>query len=602
MADSLNLFSTTIAVSGARDLVFDEVRGLLYITTADGNVERYDIATRTLLTAIDAGNQLNGADITADGSTLYVAEGTRSASQGFVRKIDLNTGEVDNVAYDLDFAEGGAWDISIGATGKAVVTTIFEGSGWTPLRELDLATDTYSILTAGSGFADVRGGSRVHRSADRSLFLVTEPNISSGPLFTYDPATETFPGEKDTGTFLGNIGAVNRDGSLVAAFIANSVAVMTPQLTVVENVGSSVTGIAFDPTRDILYVTDTDELIAYDTDSFEELYRMNVGAILSSASFFTFQSTVTVSDDGNYAFVANGSTVQMLELPELGTAGDDVYVGLGTNDIYMAFAGNDDIAGNGGSDVLDGGAGSDTVMGGVGNDRLSGGDGGDRLFGEDGSDTIDGGGGHDVLNGGAGKDTLFGGAGTDTVLGGAKNDVLAGDDGDDCLRGEDGWDSLLGGTGRDYLNGGTGNDTMIGGDGKDTIIGGAGDVMSGDERADIFKISSFDFYSISGGLGADTIVFKGAGFDVDLQLFDDVRITDVECMDIRGNGVNELTVAASDVTAMSSTSNLLVLAGEDDIVTLVGDWELLEVPYYGLYMLGSASVLISAEAQVEISL
>jgi hypothetical protein len=60
--------SFAIDVTGQRDFVYDPGRGLLYITTADGDLERYDVASRTLLTPIDAGTSLNGADITADGS------------------------------------------------------------------------------------------------------------------------------------------------------------------------------------------------------------------------------------------------------------------------------------------------------------------------------------------------------------------------------------------------------------------------------------------------------------------------------------------------------------------------------------------------------
>src|SRR6266403_2917634 len=60
--------STLIPVTNHRDLVFDPSRGLLYITTSAGTVQRYNVASQTLLSPLSVGTSLNGADITPDGS------------------------------------------------------------------------------------------------------------------------------------------------------------------------------------------------------------------------------------------------------------------------------------------------------------------------------------------------------------------------------------------------------------------------------------------------------------------------------------------------------------------------------------------------------
>src|SRR5262249_1364204 len=150
-------------------------RNLLYITTSAGRVERYDVAAQTLLAPWTVGTALNGADITPDASALYVAENQAGGTQGVVHKGNLAAGTVTDMPYTLDFLEGGAWDVALGANGKGLVTTRFQGSGWVPLRQLDLSTDTLSIRTddPGSGVGgQVTQDTHIQRGADRSLLFL----------------------------------------------------------------------------------------------------------------------------------------------------------------------------------------------------------------------------------------------------------------------------------------------------------------------------------------------------------------------------------------------------------------------------------------------
>ncbi|MBS8227499.1 calcium-binding protein [Vannielia litorea] len=116
-----------------------------------------------------------------------------------------------------------------------------------------------------------------------------------------------------------------------------------------------------------------------------------------------------------------------------------------------------------GADLLDGGAGDDILQGYEGDDRIEAYEGDDVAFGNDGNDEIDGGDGADTLEGGAGDDLLEGGDGADALWGGSGNDVLAGDD-----------DITV-----DWLNGGAGNDVLLLGD---------GDVATGGDGADLFRL------------------------------------------------------------------------------------------------------------------
>ena len=312
-----------IPVTNHQDMVFDPTRELLYITTDDGKVERFDLKTQSLLSRIHVGDVLNGADITPDGTQLVVAEDVSGQDQGFVHLVDLTDNTVSTVAYTLDFGEIGAWDIAVGSNGSAFVTTDYGGSGWTSLRELDLTTGTFTARTdsLGSGFGgEVRQNTRIQRSADRSLLLFTEANISSGPIFTYDAATDTFDTSLNTGSFMGNVSAVNRDGSIVAVDVGSDLVLYDENLNPLSTLPGLDEGAIFSPVEDVLYVVDdvSDEIIAYETNNWKEVTRFAIGEDIGRAnSFFSYDQVLEITDDGDFLFVRTSAGIRVIDTPDL---------------------------------------------------------------------------------------------------------------------------------------------------------------------------------------------------------------------------------------------------------------------------------------------
>jgi RTX calcium-binding nonapeptide repeat (4 copies) len=182
---------------------------------------------------------------------------------------------------------------------------------------------------------------------------------------------------------------------------------------------------------------------------------------------------------------------------------DDSYWDWNGPSTIDAGAGNDNpIFGEGGDDVIRGGVGTDNLMGQEGNDTLDGGPGDDYLEGvpcgcEDeelthGSDTYTGGGGNDSVtyegrsenlnlsvngvadDGAAGEGDNIG-ADIGTVVGGHGSDVMTGNDRRNLFGGGEGDDVLTGGGSDDQLHGGSGNDRVFGEDGQDVVAGGDGD-------------------------------------------------------------------------------------------------------------------------------
>jgi hypothetical protein len=316
---------SVIPVTNRRALVFDVHRELLYMTTSDGLVQRWDIDRQTLLAPWNVGASLNGADITPDGQFLYVTEGVRGATQGMVHKINLDDGTVTNLTWDLAFYEGGAWGLAITGNGKALLDSRFEGSGWVPLRQIDLSTDAITVRMddpGSGGRGQVRQDTQIRRGGDRSRLFFMEGNISSGPIFDYSAASDSFPQHVDTQLFLDSaLASVSRDGSLVAMELFNgNIQIRDRSLSIVHTLTNLTGGVVFDPTQDVLYAATSTQIIAYDTNTWMELSRFDIGQSVGSGTPFG-NGEMTVSDDGKLLFFSTSAGVRFYLLGGFGPGG-----------------------------------------------------------------------------------------------------------------------------------------------------------------------------------------------------------------------------------------------------------------------------------------
>jgi hypothetical protein len=301
-----------IPVTDRRDHVFDNTRSVLYVSTASGDVERYDVASNTLLTPFTvAGTSFNGIDISRDNQFVFVADATQAATQGVFRKFNTDTGARTNLFYNRDFGEGEAWDIAVTNAGHAIVTTEYNGSGWIPMRRLDLSTDTYS-----SEIRSVRQRTHLHRSSDGGLIFFLESNSSAGPIGIYDPATRTFPTTSGIGSTNSNrLGAVNRNGTLIAIESGGGVSIVDRSLNSVELLGGLQGGIGFSPVLDVFFGVDvnSDQVVAYDTNTFAEIRRYAIGENVTDAGPFG-NGIMSFSSDGRKLFLSTPMGIRMLNV------------------------------------------------------------------------------------------------------------------------------------------------------------------------------------------------------------------------------------------------------------------------------------------------
>lgn len=308
--------STLIPVPDRRDHVYDPSRGILYISTSNGFVERYDVAGRQLLNPFEVGVSLNGADISPDNAFLYVGEDRGGITQGLVRKVNLDEGTHTNIAYNRYYTELGVWELALGDNSKGLVTTRKRNStGSNPLRELDYSIDSLSIRddVPGTGhLGHVERNTLISRSADRTMLFLTEAHTWPSLRITYYSVSNTFIRGIEVESFLTDrLSAVSRDGFLIAMEYEDAITIIDPLLDTLRAVPGT-TGVAFHPTEDILFVGNHDEIIIYETNTWTEMARTPLGEFIATSEALG-NGVMSVSANGEFLFVSTPSGVRILQ-------------------------------------------------------------------------------------------------------------------------------------------------------------------------------------------------------------------------------------------------------------------------------------------------
>ena len=175
--------------TGGFEAAFDDATGILYSSNpANGIIERYDVNAGTALTPYDVGGTPLGVSLSADGGTLFVAQGVNdgnigSGIGGWLR-VDTTTGAIETFSYDLETLETGSYDIHIDSQGQLLVTTTFNGSG-------SIAPNVFDGFAANPvvgnplSLSQWRGDSTITVDHDGDLALIAEAGLSGAPFHIY---------------------------------------------------------------------------------------------------------------------------------------------------------------------------------------------------------------------------------------------------------------------------------------------------------------------------------------------------------------------------------------------------------------------------------
>jgi len=318
-AGELNAQGFLIPDTTRHRMVFDFAGHNLYFSTSTGLIKSFNLLTLTFGRSYNLGGSVWGIDIARDDSFILAAQGNIGIAQGSFQRVNLATGAIRNINYTREFGEGGAWDVAIASNGLAFVTTEYQGSGWTPLRQIDLATNAITIRHDTPG-GELSAPVQVHRSANGSRLFLMEGNISSGPVSTYSAVTNSFGPSFNTNAYLDintASGAVNHNGTLIALRTYASPASLNtaPNFNFVHSFNGIDSGVAFDGVRGILYGvnSETDEIIAYRTTTYAESFRLSIGEDIGFPNLFA-TGTLVASGDGKWLALETDSGIRLFQI------------------------------------------------------------------------------------------------------------------------------------------------------------------------------------------------------------------------------------------------------------------------------------------------
>ncbi len=307
-----------VSLSGTlRHIAIDPSCQYVYISNAASNrIEVFSIADNALQAPIPVGSLPAGFDISADGSSLYVA----NSGGNNISVVDLALRkEVRKIIVAAGFGNDRPFSLAIADNGLALFTTTgFSGR----MMQLNLTTDAVSQRT-DFGFGGLTTElTYLVASGDRSAVAITEGDISSGPVFVYRSATDAFSKEKDLDSFNSYI-ATDRTGS---TFLVNpGTYVLDSALNLSGTIpGSGVVfnpsgfGVAINPSGTVGYRVVSSGIDVLDLTTFLKTDSLPFGDTVETATAFGSSGIgrMAISADGRLLSVITDHGFSLVETNE----------------------------------------------------------------------------------------------------------------------------------------------------------------------------------------------------------------------------------------------------------------------------------------------
>jgi YVTN family beta-propeller protein len=295
------------------DIRFDDSCQHVYASNkALSRIEVFSLQDLSLETPVDVGSAPRGFDITPDGGTMYVANSGGSnisvidlAAKTELRKITVPPGSADFRPLS----------IAIASTGKILFSTTFSGSGFGGrLMELNPANDAITVRSDFYYGGTTTGATFLRASGDRSKIGVAVANISSGPVFAYVAATDSFTPEKDLGAYgyKGFIASDSAGSRFLVGSGTGSTYVLDADLNLTGTIPGPGYGVALKPDGDYGYRAQPAGIDILDLAHFISLGTVPLGDTVASAHPATYPARLAISHDGSLLAVITDHGLSLL--------------------------------------------------------------------------------------------------------------------------------------------------------------------------------------------------------------------------------------------------------------------------------------------------
>ncbi len=306
-----------LQIPGVKDFIFDYLKDILYIATSSGTILRYSVLTNQYLAPVTVPGIPSAMAFGQFNRFIFVADSLEVNDVSLIHRIDTRDGSVTSLSFDTPGAETAPVSIAFASNTKGFVTTGRSAAGFNPLHEINISGGIFGVPTIstrtvsiGSGPGGtiapgtlVTGGVLGDPRFDPNVFF--QEGGASGHLFQYDPHADIFiDGPFTQGSIAGTQTDLTYNSSLVASnqFGPSVYDASYSVREIFPNVFSG--GVVFNPFSPLLYAVDAgpDVLIGYETNTFKEMFRVNVGEDIASAPLkkvivppFAYTSTLAIA-------------------------------------------------------------------------------------------------------------------------------------------------------------------------------------------------------------------------------------------------------------------------------------------------------------------
>jgi len=125
--------------------------------------------------------------------------------------------------------------------------------------------------------------------------------------------TETFTTSGLNGGNSNRLAAINRNGTQFAMESGSDVDILDDAFNSIESLTEITGGVGFNPVHDIFYGVDVnaDEVVAYDTNSYQVIERFDIGEDVTGGNTFD-DGVMSFSGDGSKLFLSTPTGIRML--------------------------------------------------------------------------------------------------------------------------------------------------------------------------------------------------------------------------------------------------------------------------------------------------
>lgn len=317
---------TLISAPGRQYVAYDEVRGVLYITSGD-SVLRYDVANRRFMTPMVLGGWPNGIDISADGKTVAVSNKQMLPSGPFIDLLDTASGSAHRVLFSQHNVETmGTVQVACMADGKVLVNGDY-------LRLYDPSNGVSTIIGQQQAFS----WARLVASGDRRTVAISNGGVyplATG-VYRLGSATVDWNSGDPTVLYGGTVDyfkllSANRDGAQFALDTRNSrgLRIFDAAFSVIKILPQARVH-AYSPSVDVLYSAQSDgtSIVAYDTRTFAPTATYDFEQSFGDYADI-WPDQILVSRDGKYIFANVAGGIRCVQLrPQIGGTVHSTYRG-----------------------------------------------------------------------------------------------------------------------------------------------------------------------------------------------------------------------------------------------------------------------------------